>query len=222
MLDKDVKQVGYNRCVDWWAFGCLLYELLTGKSAFGKPHVRHRNSARAVALLCLLAVRRTLAGTASFPRAVVQDPSHGIYLSIIKNTLTIPPYVNAAARSLLRGLLCTDLTKRIVDVNAIRAHEWFKEVDWVAMYQVRDLTLVSRVVRKRHWRCVRLVWCNQCRAVPPYTPPVTGPEDVQHFDTYSKSDNGDEGTVDKWSNVKRNSPSRSALPASSFADFSGL
>ena len=27
---------GHNREVDWWAFGCLIYELLAGKPAFGK------------------------------------------------------------------------------------------------------------------------------------------------------------------------------------------
>lgn len=35
LLNKHVDKRGYTRAVDWWAFGCLMYEMLAGK-------VRHR------------------------------------------------------------------------------------------------------------------------------------------------------------------------------------
>ena len=31
LLDKHVDKRGYTRAVDWWAFGCLMYEMLAGK-----------------------------------------------------------------------------------------------------------------------------------------------------------------------------------------------
>lgn len=29
---------GYTHAVDWWALGCLLFEMLTGHAAFGAAH----------------------------------------------------------------------------------------------------------------------------------------------------------------------------------------
>ena len=33
-----VLQKGHNHCVDYWAFGCLVFELLTNDTPFADPH----------------------------------------------------------------------------------------------------------------------------------------------------------------------------------------
>lgn len=127
MLNKDMKQVGYTRSVDLWAYGCVVYEMLTGKTAFGKPH----------------------------------DPSHGIYLSIIENRLSLPAFLDPHVRSLLRSLLTADITRRMVSFDEVKRHLWFARVDWSAMASKRGL--------------------------PPFVPTVASPDDVHNFDTYSRS-----------------------------------
>jgi hypothetical protein len=68
-----------------------------------------------------------------------QDPSHAIYISIIKNKLSFPSFMNAEAKSLLKALLAGDLALRLSDVAVIKAHPWFVGVDWIALYQVQRL-----------------------------------------------------------------------------------
>jgi hypothetical protein len=102
LLDKDVKQVGYSWAVDWWAYGCVLFEMLTGRTAFGKP----------------------------------DDPSHGIYIKIIQNKLSLPATLHPDAKRLLKSLLAANISERLTDVEDIKSHAWFRDVDWVAVYQV--------------------------------------------------------------------------------------
>ena len=127
MLDKDVKHTGYTKVVDWWSFGCLLYEMLTGRTAFGR------------------------AG----------DPSHAIYMQIMKGSFSTPHSLDSQAADLIRHLLNPDLRNRLVDPEAIKGHPWFKNVAWELIIQRR--------------------------AVPPFKPLLVSPGDLSQFDSYSTS-----------------------------------
>ena len=104
-----------------------------------------------------------------------QDGSHAIYLAIIKNKLNIPMSLHSDARSFLQALLTADISKRLVNPEDMKAHPWFRGVDW---------SLVA-----------------QRRALPPWVPTLVGPGDVQNFDLYSVSEDGKAKA--RWQAMKR-------------------
>ena len=117
---------GYTAIVDWWAFGCFVYELLTGNSPFG---------------------------TAS-------DSSYAVYLRVMKGRYKMPGYIQPAAKKLIKALLTPSIEKRLTTIQAIKAQEWFEEVDWGAV--------------------------EQRRLKPPHIPSILFPGDTRNFDMYSK------------------------------------
>lgn len=40
ILAADVGTIGYTAAVDWWALGCLMFEMMSGHAAFGEAHTR--------------------------------------------------------------------------------------------------------------------------------------------------------------------------------------
>ena len=154
MLDKDVKHAGYTRIVDLWAFGCMLFEMLTGKSAFGKSG----------------------------------DPTHAIYMRIMSGRINVPARVSREATDLIKNLLTSDVGKRLCSIEAIKAHPWFSDVDWVCF--------------------------EQRRVVPPFAPALAAPGDHQYFDTYSVS--VDPQTASRWDKLRREVAPSSAADFATF------
>jgi hypothetical protein len=70
------------------------------------------------------------------PRAP-QDPSHAIYIKIIQNSLSLPASMAPDAKRLLKALLAADIGDRMTEAADIKAHPWFRDVDWLAVFQVR-------------------------------------------------------------------------------------
>lgn len=106
----------YGKAVDWWSFGTLMYEMLTGLPPFYSTDVQQ------------------------------------MYTKILTAPLVIPDYVSPEARSLLMGLLERNPNKRLQDPKIIKAHPFFKGIDW-------DKLLEKEIE-------------------PPYVPPVKSKEEV--------------------------------------------
>jgi len=106
----------YGKAVDWWAFGTLMYEMLTGLPPFYSKDVQQ------------------------------------MYQKILSAPLNIPSTISPDARSLLTQLLEKDANKRLSDPKLIKAHPWFKPIEW-------RLLLEKEIP-------------------PPYVPPVKSKEDM--------------------------------------------
>lgn len=87
----------YGKAVDWWSFGTLMYEMLTGLPPFYSQDVQE------------------------------------MYNKIMNDKLVFPPHVSVEARSLLTGLLDRNPDKRLQDAKLIKAHPYFKGLDWEAI-----------------------------------------------------------------------------------------
>jgi len=112
--------VAYGKAVDWWSFGTLMYEMLTGLPPFYSQDVQV------------------------------------MYQKIMTAKLVIPDSISSDAASLLRGLLERDPEQRLQDPNAIRAHPYFKDIDWNAL--------------------------NEKAIKPPFVPKTTSVDDVRNID----------------------------------------
>jgi len=84
----------YGKAVDWWSFGTLMFEMLTGLPPFYSQDV--------------------------------QD----MYNKIMNDKLVFPPQVSPEARGLLTALLERSPEKRLQDAKTIKAHPYFKGIDW--------------------------------------------------------------------------------------------
>jgi RAC serine/threonine-protein kinase len=106
----------YGKGVDWWAFGTLMYEMLTGLPPFYSKDVQQ------------------------------------MYQKILSAPLNISSTVSPEARSLLTQLLEKDPNKRLSDAKLIKAHPWFKPIDFKLLVE-KEIT-------------------------PPYIPPVKSKDDM--------------------------------------------
>ncbi|EKC99215.1 hypothetical protein A1Q2_06415 [Trichosporon asahii var. asahii CBS 8904] len=114
--DYLVQSKGYNKSVDWYALGVLIFEMLAGYPPFftedGNPMKLYEK------------VRRQVVNTDQ---------------QIIAGKVRYPTYFDALAKELLKNLLVGDLTKRYGNLRAgsadIFAHGWFAEVDWDKLYR---------------------------------------------------------------------------------------
>ncbi|KAK4124864.1 kinase-like protein [Parathielavia appendiculata] len=123
---------GHTTAVDWWALGILIYEFLTG-----------------------------------YPPFWHQNPIE-IYKQIVEKPIVFPqePPISDAAKDIIRQFCTVDRSRRLGNVSGgaakVKAHPFFKGVDWDAVYQ------------KRHRG--------------PIIPPVRYPGDAQCFDLYPEED----------------------------------
>lgn len=104
------KRQHYNYAVDWWSFGCVVYELLAGVCPFRSEAARRLDHDRHVAM----------------DRATLElDVEYS------------PAIFSAEAEDLCRRLLQRDPTKRLGSgpsgAEEIKAHPWFDGIDWGLM-----------------------------------------------------------------------------------------
>jgi len=85
---------GYTKAVDWWSFGTLMYEMLTGLPPFYSQDVQQ------------------------------------MYFKIMHAKLELPDTLDSDTKSILNGLLEREPSKRLADSTMIRAHPYFKGLDW--------------------------------------------------------------------------------------------
>jgi len=111
---------GYGKAVDWWSFGTLMYEMLTGLPPFYSQDVQQ------------------------------------MYFKIMHAKLELADNLDADTKSILNGLLERDPNKRLADSTMIKAHPYFKGLDW------------EKLLRKE--------------ISPPFIPPVKDKTDISMVD----------------------------------------
>jgi len=98
MAPEVLRGKGYGFSCDWWSFGCLLYEMLVGRSLFASERASPEG------LLAAILHKETL---------IEEDTP-----------------LSADARDLLEMLLVRSPRHRLTDPRALKAHPFFKEIDW--------------------------------------------------------------------------------------------
>jgi len=88
----------YNKAVDWWSFGTLIFEMLTGLPPFYDEDIQK------------------------------------MYNKKMTSELTIPEYVDDNAKDLIRKLLDRNSQTRLQEPAEIKAHPYFREIDWENLY----------------------------------------------------------------------------------------
>lgn len=117
-----LKRESYGEEVDWWSFGCMVYEFLGGKCPFSKENTG------------IVSDNATLFWDLQFP-------SH-CNMTVVRSRAGRPPPRGAPpfpddARDLIRKLLNRDPLKRLGygwgGADAIKAHPFFSTIDWARL-----------------------------------------------------------------------------------------
>jgi serine/threonine protein kinase len=172
--------------VDWWSFGIMLYEMLTGRTPF---HARNNNTVYENVLhkelkLPLLKVGAA-AGTATIAAAVDGD--------VLSPLVPASPGTTAArtalssssaatedaggfkgftpeAASLLSGLLARDASMRLQDATLIKKHPYFRDIDWEALRRKNvRAPCVPGDLRDNDVRHFKREFVSEWASVPPLT-----------------------------------------------------
>lgn len=115
-----IKNQGYNKAVDYWSLGTVLYEMISGVS----PFFSHNKSE--------------------------------VLKNIIHKRPEIKTYFSISATDLINKLLTLNANERLQDVEEVKKHEFFKDVDWE---KIRNKGIPA-----------------------PFMPRIAGQTDVRHFD----------------------------------------
>ncbi len=107
---------GYNKSVDWYAWGVLIFEMLTG-------------------FVFLFRTPSCCSPNHRYPPFYSKggDPA-SLYKRIIEGNVRYPKEIERDVEHLIRGCLAADLSKRYGNTvegrDAIFRHPWFAEVEW--------------------------------------------------------------------------------------------
>ncbi|ETK73149.1 AGC/GRK/BARK protein kinase [Phytophthora nicotianae] len=112
LRDENGNRLVYNQTVDWWSYGCLVYELLYGKCPFrtSKAKALHEDKQQA------------------YDKATLElTPAYD------------PKYFSPEAAELIQHLLIRDPTKRLGAKGAeeIKRMRFFSSIDWAQMEQMQ-------------------------------------------------------------------------------------
>lgn len=98
---------------DFWAYGIFIYDCVCGQPPFSPLHEKGK---------------------------VTRKRLHD---RIMKCKFKLPSYLTPECHSLMRKLITKDPAKRLTDPAEIRAHPWFRDVDWDA---IRDKRVTPPIV----------------------------------------------------------------------------
>uniref|UniRef100_A0A6B2L9I5 Protein kinase domain-containing protein n=1 Tax=Arcella intermedia TaxID=1963864 RepID=A0A6B2L9I5_9EUKA len=93
----------YNKSVDWWSVGTLIFEMLTGLPPFYSEDVQKMYNMKMTA------------------------------------ELAFPDYIEDDAKDLIQKFLDRNPEKRLQDIEEIKKHPWFSEINWEQLYH-KELT----------------------------------------------------------------------------------
>ncbi|OMJ76750.1 hypothetical protein SteCoe_23812 [Stentor coeruleus] len=128
----------HGREVDFWGLGCVIYEMIEGKSPFYASNYKK------------------------------------LFSKIINGTFNFSDKFSAAAMDLISQLLSVQVKSRLVSMEKIKAHDFFKNIDWEEAY-MKKLT-------------------------PPIIPEINGIHDVRYF---NPPPNADASPRTNWSAYPR-------------------
>ena len=121
-----VTNQGHNKSADYWTLGVLIYEMLVGVPPF---------------------YDETTTDEETFNRILREKPR-------------FPSFVGANAKDIIHQLMCHDVTRRLGCMSdgceGLRAHYWFKGVDWAAVASMKQEV--------------------------PYVPRLSADDDLRHFE----------------------------------------
>uniref|UniRef100_A0A3B5K1M1 cAMP-dependent protein kinase n=1 Tax=Takifugu rubripes TaxID=31033 RepID=A0A3B5K1M1_TAKRU len=121
---------GYNKAVDWWALGVLIYEMAAGYPPFFAD--------QPIQIYEKIVSGKVCCKENKFPHL---DALGLLFASLLPSLLQVrfPSHFSSDLKDLLRNLLQVDLTKRFGNlkngVNDIKNHKWFSTTDWIAIYE---------------------------------------------------------------------------------------
>ncbi|KAI9204729.1 kinase-like domain-containing protein [Polychytrium aggregatum] len=130
MAPEIILKTGYNKTVDWWSLGTLIYEMLAGYSPF-----------------------------------IAATPLE-IYENVLDGKISWSSQIGSTSKDLLKHLIEMIPRKRFGaghwpnETKEIKGHPWFAGVNWRSI--------------------------EDKKIAPPFTPKVTGTEDISNFDKYNE------------------------------------
>ncbi|MBN3275282.1 KAPCA kinase, partial [Polyodon spathula] len=167
------RKKGYNKAVDWWALGVLIYEMAAGYPPFfadqpiqiyEKIVSGKRKTVKMASCVASFSDAMPLSlGTEPWGEDAATSLPEG---EGEEHCAGVRGAESSDLKDLLRNLLQVDLTKRFGNLkNAvvdIKTHKWFATTDWIAIYQ--------RKVEA------------------PFIPKCKGPGDTSNFDDYEEEE----------------------------------
>ena len=73
-----------------------------------------------------------------------KETSYAIYLRVLKGKISFPGHFEKDAKDLMKQLTNADVAKRMKDVDSIKNHPWFAQVQW-------DRVLKRGKARRNEW-----------------------------------------------------------------------
>ena len=128
---------GYNKAVDWWALGVLVYEMAAGYPPFfaDQPIQIYEKIVSGKVNYSCVYLRKSPLFHHFLSYYIVLLTKRLLYFSQVR----FPSHFSSDLKDLLRYLLQVDLTTRFGNlkngVTDIKNHRWFHSTDWIAIYQ---------------------------------------------------------------------------------------
>ncbi|CDW54717.1 Protein kinase C-like 1B [Trichuris trichiura] len=153
-IAPEVRELDYGPCVDWWALGVLMYEMMVGQPPFEA------------------------------------DNEEDLFEAILHDEVLYPVWLSKEAVSILKGFMTKNHLKRLGCVatvggeDAVRAHPFFKEIDWESLEakKVKAPFKPKLVSRHKVPPARRIVPCD-------FFPLQKSRKDVANFDSdFTKED----------------------------------
>jgi len=146
MAPELLAREGHSFAADYWSFGCLIYEMLTGEPPFSvraQGLVGKRDRGRRAKVAAQAAADNKTGGKAP-PENVHSRVA--LYKRIMKAKIKFPSYVSTEAQSLVRQLICRSPEERLRHALCLQHHRWFRGISWKRIRERLERPPITPVV----------------------------------------------------------------------------